>query len=219
MEYKVSIPNGMEFYYILKYLALISKPFQFPTGWNSTKCWYRCKSLAFFRFNSQRDGILQLKRQTKATQNQCFNSQRDGILLSSFVLSSKSFLCFNSQRDGILLYQKRDIVVGGGGFNSQRDGILRNDKKITPLTRRKFQFPTGWNSTKWRAKQGETTRTFQFPTGWNSTEVPPSLQNRQRSFNSQRDGILLRSRARLSLRISFQFPTGWNSTSLNCAII
>ena len=190
MEYKVSIPNGMEFYYILKYLALISKPFQFPTGWNSTKCWYRCKSLAFFRFNSQRDGILQLKRQTKATQNQCFNSQRDGILLSSFVLSSKSFLCFNSQRDGILLYQKRDIVVGGGGFNSQRDGILRNDKKITPLTRRKFQFPTGWNSTKshnkllfWNLRRFNSQRDGILL--W-----PCNPQDRERSFNSQRDGIL-----------------------------
>ena len=53
----VSIPNGMEFYNILKYLAFVSKPFQFPTGWNSTFC-YSALLVRYIGFNSQRDGIL-----------------------------------------------------------------------------------------------------------------------------------------------------------------
>ena len=74
---------------------------------------------------------------------------------------------------------------------------------------------------------------FQFPTGWNSTQFllplllrfPVSIPNgmefyskkrcetaRQKCFNSQRDGILLKSSPFFTVRSGFQFPTGWNST-------
>ena len=36
IEKKVSIPNGMEFYFKDMFEGGKSIPFQFPTGWNST---------------------------------------------------------------------------------------------------------------------------------------------------------------------------------------
>ena len=56
-----------------------------------------------------------------------------------------------------------------------------------------FQFPTGWNSTLIFSISFCSYKEFQFPTGWNSTidehfDVVPTWR-----FNSQRDGILLKS--------------------------
>ena len=56
--------------------------FQFPTGWNSTLS-YRRRRRSYWRFNSQRDGILQFRALFKADERICFNSQRDGILLAA----------------------------------------------------------------------------------------------------------------------------------------
>ena len=76
-----------------------------------------------------------------------------------------------------------------------------------------FQFPTGWNSTI-GAHQGFKFRSaFQFPTGWNSTLLDDSRLDKERSFNSQRDGILLLGLSEEEYaKGMFQFPTGWNST-------
>ncbi len=118
-------------------------------------------------------------------------------------------------------------------FNSQRDGILPYTL-IAFIHRRRFQFPTGWNSTLSLISILSRFR-FQFPTGWNSTLVKnlgsstnnfsfnsqrdgillwteklfPSFRN---CFNSQRDGILLFDGANFVNKPKFQFPTGWNST-------
>ena len=76
----------------------------------------------------------------------------------------------------------------------------------------RFQFPTGWNSTR-RGGVFKACRAFQFPTGWNSTRVFESEVEVSDGFNSQRDGILLKDDSKKVSCILFQFPTGWNSTS------
>ena len=47
--------------------------------------------------------------------------------------------------------------------------------------------------------------------------VLPPINTPKKSFNSQRDGILLLLRVKKDFRIAFQFPTGWNSTVLPAA--
>ncbi len=76
-----------------------------------------------------------------------------------------------------------------------------------------FQFPTGWNSTLAAVHEFGSPAQFQFPTGWNSTIRGQKMINVGECFNSQRDGILPKL-YRLTPRIGlqFQFPTGWNST-------
>ena len=67
-------------------------------------------------------------------------------------------------------------------YDGVRDGI---DQFI------RFQFPTGWNSTKSASYVSLLLSSFQFPTGWNSTLLPAhSLEHNRHRFNSQRDGIL-----------------------------
>ena len=58
----VSIPNGMEFYFVLGIFLTISKMFQFPTGWNSTLLNPSPLCRRTTSFNSQRDGILLCKQ-------------------------------------------------------------------------------------------------------------------------------------------------------------
>ena len=58
----------------------------------------------------------------------------------------------------------------------------------------RFQFPTGWNSTDFEREQMELQKAFQFPTGWNSTIKDMLCEYLSKSFNSQRDGILLRAK-------------------------
>ena len=53
----VSIPNGMEFYYLSTSNKVFFIAFQFPTGWNST-LFCQFKRIRPLGFNSQRDGIL-----------------------------------------------------------------------------------------------------------------------------------------------------------------
>ena len=103
------------------------KLFQFPTGWNSTLS-YPHRHRSYWRFNSQRDGILpkpflksasfanvfqfptgwnstEIEKQREVGKER-FNSQRDGILLLSVWITTLIFYCFNSQRDGILRLNK-----------------------------------------------------------------------------------------------------------------
>ena len=97
-----------------------------------------------------------------------------------------------------------------------------------------FQFPTGWNSTLDGNFANHDRIQFQFPTGWNSTITFCLIENKYWSFNSQRDGILLKFAPKRHIKTlvsipngmefystsnkvffiakEFQFPTGWNST-------
>ena len=99
---------------------------------------------------------------------------------------------------------------------------------------KRFQFPTGWNSTRENTDEKlnlvrfNSQRDgilpyiaslalflpdgFQFPTGWNSTFPEPLYIINFMSFNSQRDGILRGSLGFGAEALKFQFPTGWNST-------
>ena len=164
-------------------------------------------------FNSQRDGILRWIALWTIWRARCFNSQRDGIL--PFIKAIiPPYLCFNSQRDGILRAKWNEAQSHGLSFNSQRDGILPKGSSGNITIGDKFQFPTGWNSTRpcekrpprWQAvsipngmefyrfnrKFNPRYRAFQFPTGWNSTPY---------------------SNLTAWLVMKFQFPTGWNSTT------
>ena len=138
--------------------------FQFPTRWNSTMVDFS-EFVSISRFNSQRDGILPLliadlhaiKRFQFPTG---WNSTRffRGLRWNSFV----------SIPNGMEFYRSRvynDTYVWC--FNSQRDGILP-ERRLRYLTLAKFQFPTGWNSTRGSDSQDRAAH----------------------CFNSQRDGIL-----------------------------
>ena len=124
------------------------------------------------------------------------------------------------------------------GFNSQRDGILQIGR-LRALRKSLFQFPTGWNSTKffpspliWLTRVSIPNgmefyfllgvslimlRVFQFPTGWNSTAIcrlrlcGSGLFQFPTGWNST-GGIYREAKKKLT----FQFPTGWNSTLPAC---
>ena len=98
-------------------------------------------------------------------------------------------------------------------FNSQRDGILLWDKARFRRMK-KFQFPTGWNSTRLTKAAVKRDR-FQFPTGWNSTLVA-CFSLRPLSVVSIPNGMEFYRKFTYALpfSIEFQFPTGWNSTRL-----
>ena len=184
--YPVSIPNGMEFYQRQKFSRNDAKPFQFPTGWNSTELIVRilCKD---DRFNSQRDGIL---RGTRFSLLPC--------QLFQFPTGwNSTYVCGRLMHEYVFQFPT--------GWNSTcREAYF--------ALYRKFQFPTGWNSTRlphariqdqsvsipngmefYRTRRGyePARKQFQFPTGWNSTF-------RHRLFHHL---------------LQFQFPTGWNSTN------
>ena len=56
----VSIPNGMEFYKIARYMRLRKKDVSIPNGMEFYGISCSFKILFVTRFNSQRDGILRL---------------------------------------------------------------------------------------------------------------------------------------------------------------
>ena len=186
---KVSIPNGMEFYVIDTFdpdekvsfnsqrdgiLRRAQKggdgskaAFQFPTGWNSTKTFAHHLVTVLFQFPTGWNSTKTL--------------QRGSALSFGFQFPT--------------------------GWNSTLIGDLRR------ATEKLFQFPTGWNSTSMSGAILLPQAMFQFPTGWNSTfclellchsilvSIPNGMEFYERaakisaairSFNSQRDGILLR---------------------------
>ena len=128
------------FYYVWLY-----RLFQFPTVWNSTMT----ADLAFAiggSFNSQRDGILRRPVSLASIKAKRFNSQRDGILLN--IERILFFARHVSIPNGMEFYPHKLHCVGSRrSFNSQRDGILQCHYYREPYFPRRFQFPTGWNST------------------------------------------------------------------------
>ena len=142
---RVSIPNGMEFY------------------------WYICELQNHHPgFNSQRDGILRDSLRWWR-RNSCFNSQRDGILPDVPMFASDNPIRFNSQRDGILRVMRclkvQRITVSIPNGMEFYYAIFRIN-----VRQRRVSIPNGmefyWN----RLHQKDHWQTlFQFPTGWNST--------------------------------------------------
>ena len=206
------------------------KGFQFPTGWNSTvaaglsrtaryvsipngmEFYSMTADLAFViggSFNSQRDGILpNCWWKTQRERNVSIPNGMEFYSIWCWYIADD--VCFNSQRDGILLYP-----------NAQPD------------VNTKFQFPTGWNSTR-RIRSSicscrvsipngmefyvkkkavrVVVQSFQFPTGWNST--------RRNTAKSPRKDVSIPNGMEFYSGLysideneeEFQFPTGWNST-------
>ena len=112
------------------------------------------------------------------------------------------------------------------------------NKKTNGNNRQKFQFPTGWNSTHFFIDARFDVKIVSIPNGMEFYRYFYSLFLHLACFNSQRDGILRRSRvyndtyvwcfnsqrdgilhklykADSCGRLEFQFPTGWNSTFVN----
>ena len=102
-------------------------------------------------------------------------------------------------------------------FNSQRDGILPQAMADVTFADG-FQFPTGWNSTKLSVIILLELSKFQFPTGWNSTGSSWIFRKFWKSFNSQRDGILLRCYKNYACYNYVSIPNGMEFYSTNFAI-
>ena len=185
----VSIPNGMEFYFMLAVIYFCVVSFNSQRDGILQMRWL----IADFcndSFNSQRDGILQGKPTGRFEYFGRFNSQRDGILLKLTCSIGSLRWCFNSQRDGILLHsphQNASIVSGFNSqrdgilliekihqklfsrFNSQRDGILPSSAKIAELYT-PVSIPNGMEFYVERERAKRALHSFQFSTGWNSTK-------------------------------------------------
>ena len=229
----VSIPNGMEFYTLLKFPVYLVNLFQFPTGWNSTGL---CDHVSVFGFgfNSQRDGILQgmLAKLTLNYTVSIPNEMEFYIILFSFSTFAELFQFptgWNSTRCWAPRKSVHRLVSIPNRMEFYDKEIFRQSRSVA------FQFPTGWNSTGIFASIASLVSSFQFPTGWNSTLATLAKSSKFSCFNSQRDGILLVFFAAIKqvtvgfnsqrdgiLRLGvgrsgsfirmFQFPTGWNST-------
>ncbi len=99
-------------------------------------------------------------------------------------------------------------------FNSQRDGILRALKRQEIPLSPKFQFPTGWNSTRYFVASRVRTSSVSIPNGMEFYLY--SLLISDKSCVSIPNGMEFYqiNKFCFSGRIEFQFPTGWNSTPL-----
>ena len=194
-KFDISIPNGMEFYTLRRYL------------WPHSQ-----------RFNSQRDGILPLILIIFPFKIHIFVSIPNGMefylwrfkaSLQSLRVSIPNGMEFYSADEcarvrivkvsipngmefyaidtkllrHAVLFQfptgwnstgpKNLAAAITAGFNSQRDGILHRDCNAALQNEYRFQFPTGWNSTIQYERIENVGLAFQFPAGWNSTWKPP----------------------------------------------
>ena len=129
------------------------------------------RAVAIASFNSQRDGILQKNIISCVCEKRCFNSQRDGILLSRIHKLVKVMIV--SIPNGMEFYNSLIYVEAGILCVSIPNGMEFY------ITNRSDRLNCMW---------------FQFPTGWNSTIWKFTIMLEFISFNSQRDGILLRKR-------------------------
>ena len=142
--------------------------FQFPTGWNSTRSYRDCNVFSYgFQFPTGWNSTS--KYAPCIFRRASFNSQRDGILREIELTAPLLWSSFNSQRDGILHRWRRCLL----------------DKLL-------FQFPTGWNSTRFWFLLPQIPRHVSIPNGMEFYPLSPLLAFAYfASFNSQRDGILL----------------------------
>ena len=114
--------------------------FQFPTGWNSTTPRNK-RHRALQRFNSQRDGILQIINAVIKAELERFNSQRDGILLFLTITLNGCFR-FQFPTGWNSTVSLQIACAFSKSFNSQRDGILRFFCKCT-CGKSKVSIPNG----------------------------------------------------------------------------
>ena len=165
--WRVSIPNGMEFYRNPK-PARSKKAVSIPNGMEfyfrprlDTPCLPRVSTpngMEFYSFrrypkNHLREFQLPTGWNSTLIQHllryEIFKvSTPNGMEFYCFGSSrlASQVESFNSQRDGILLEYCSRGSIYPFGFNSQRDGILHLPAFVLVSSLR-FQLPTGWNST------------------------------------------------------------------------
>ena len=178
---------------------------EFYTSWCLCFLLSRC-------FNSQRDGILRYLNRQNFYPKYRFNSQRDGILRAyifsiieiSFVSIPNGMEFYRGARFFPLPCQLFQFPTGWNStaltlracpqsFVSIPNGMeFYNVPIFRLISSNMFQFPTGWNSTLQATRVDHHSSKFQFPTGWNSTVQAVYNSGIEPSFNSQRDGILLK---------------------------
>ena len=183
--------------------------FQFPTGWNSTVgSASACVCFLEFQFPTGWNSTAPIISSRSSSIVSIPNGMEFYAMKDIVTPVEEGF---NSQRDGILRNMRLQ-TLNSSSFNSQRDGILPNFAPFNARCR-KFQFPTGWNSTV-SAEHLKYTQEIRFNSQRDGI-LPSTFKSCFRvsaRFNSQRDGILhsdLHIETEFSL---FQFPTGWNST-------
>ena len=186
----------------------------------------------------------------------CFNSQRDGILPSFPLISLARNAGFNSQRDGILPPSLLVTNTPKGSFNSQRDGILRVAARLRRLAKSvsipngmefyrggffsrrciHVSIPNGMEFYFARSDYRKNRALVSIPNGMEFYRIPKKDDIFPFRFNSQRDGILLKTVKNILAKLHgfnsqrdgilrsqrrhkgdayklFQFPAGWNSTA------
>ena len=148
--------------------------FQFPMGWNSTN-FCSISFLFLICFNSQWDGILHRKFNSRGRTMKSFNSQWDGILLicdkspclrrkivsipngmefyRGMEAGTKAHYQFQFPMGWNSTFKRRTKFVISNCFNSQWDGILRGFRAGFSKLKGSFQFPMGWNSTPFQGQK------------------------------------------------------------------
>ena len=136
-----------------------------------------------------------------------FNSQRDGILLKTS--RAKFRQAGVSIPNGMEFYPRRkNLQIYNPGFNSQRDGILHL-RKWKELRKGIVSIPNGMEFYIADTHIILELLLFQFPTGWNSTNLWVfCFMLGLDSFNSQRDGILLKGFLLLGVLSDVSIPNG-----------
>ena len=190
--FRVSIPNGMEFYGIA-----------------------RQKTLSSASFNSQRDGILPDYTDGAFCNTSSFNSQRDGILRTcgakrvwKFLVSIPNGMEFYPDHFFYLIKQKEFQFPTGWNstnicktmvwckktsFNSQRDGILplahQPNRPITIVS-----IPNGMEFYGCLSRLYQDLLSVSIPNGMEFYSTAFLVFSLEVSFNSQRDGILRKAK-------------------------
>ena len=210
---------------------LCQAKFQFPTGWNSTSRYPLIPSCTLVSIPNGMEFYERVATSRRIRGS--FNSQRDGILRS--ITAPYDCQAIVSIPNGMEFYLSFiPLPFGRGSFNSQRDGILLHRRSKSGAWYL-FQFPTGWNSTRFNCVCSHGEGEFQFPTGWNSTEflqasdprsgvsIPNGMEFYKFTIFLKRMTKFVSIPNRMEFYggnamfaffefTSFQFPTGWNST-------
>jgi len=203
--------------------AEASRPFQFPTGWNSTYAiatskderqtfqfptgWNSTFSRLIFELAvevSIPNGMefYRKPRSKRYREPKRFNSQRDGILLCDTKPKEKTKESFNSQRDGILLYHC-------AAPNPLFVVSIPNGMEFYSILSRGLKCPWGsFNSQRdgilpQNCGDGRLRTLVSIPNGMEFYHCNARVtQSNKNGFNSQRDGILLETALTFCRRVA-----------------
>ena len=181
---RVSIPNGMEFYFDSRYAVLLQKAFQFPTGWNSTLIIrYPSKGnlvsipngMEFYNEGvpfTIKDLAFQFPTGWNSTSLATYSGGTPAVSIPNGMEFYENLLGYKIEKErfqfptGWNSTRARLIARDQTAkcFNSQRDGILPL-KGALSKAKAAFQFPTGWNSTRWHGRERANCRAVSIPNG------------------------------------------------------